>query len=80
MRVDIEYFSLREKWEKYEGLLRELLIYQKRSICLYLDGRQSTPHEIIHACMTAEDGGYMRDYIGDDSGKLVKISFDRVRE
>ncbi len=68
-----------EKWDKYEGLLRELLAYQNRSICLYLNGRQSTPYEITHACMAAEEGGYMRDYVSDDAGRLIQISFDRVR-
>ena len=72
MRVDIEFtefFSYQERWLKYEELLRELLIYQ------------STPYEITHACMVAEEGGgYMRDYIGDDNGKLIQISFDKIRE
>ena len=48
---------------------------------LLLNGRQSTPYEITHACMVAEEGGgYMRDYIGDDNGKLIQISFDKIRE
>jgi len=84
LRVDIEFtefFSYQERWLKYEELLRELLIYQSRRIMLLLNGRQSTPYEITHACMVAEEGGgYMRDYIGDDNGKLIQISFDKIRE
>ncbi len=30
--------------------------------------------------MTAEKGEYMRDYVGDDNGKLIQISFDKIRE
>ena len=80
MRVDIEFFSYQEKWGQYESLLKELLAYQTRRVRLVLDGRQSTPYEITHAYMAAEEGGYMRDYIGDDNGKLIQISFDRIRE
>ena len=80
LRVDIEFFSYQEKLEKYNGLLRELLAYQTRHINLMLNGRESTPYEIIHACMAAEEGGYMRDYEGDEEGRLIQISFDKIRE
>lgn len=80
MRVDIEFFDYQEKWEKYNGLFRELAAYQDKHIRLMLNGRQSTAYEITHACMVAEDGGYMRDYVGDDAGKLIQISFDKIRE
>ncbi len=84
MRVDIEFTEFviyQERWLKYEELLRELLAYQNRRIRLFLNGRQSTPYEITHACMAAEEGvEYMRDYMGDDNGKLIQISFDRIRE
>ncbi len=80
MRVDIEFFSYQERRSKYEGLLRELIAYQTKKVRLVLDGRQSTPYEIAHACMAAEEGGYMRDYVGDDNGRLIQISFDRIRE
>lgn len=83
MRVDIElvgFFSYQERTGRYEELLKELLVYQSKRISLLLDGRQSTPYEITHACMAAEEGGYMRDYVGDKEGRLIQISFDRVRE
>lgn len=80
MRVDIEFFGFQERRSQYEGLLRELLSYQMRRIQLVLNGRQSTPYEITHACMAAEEGGYMRDYVGDADGRLIQISFDRIRE
>lgn len=78
--MDIEFISYQERWKQYEGLLRELLAYQNKKIDLFLNGKQSTPYEITHACMIAEKGEYMRDYIGDDNGKLIQISFDRIRE
>ncbi len=80
LRVDIEFISYQERWNQYEGLLRELLAYQSKKIDLFLNGKQSTPYEITHACMTAEKGEYMRDYVGDDNGKLIQISFDKIRE
>ncbi|MBO5278835.1 MAG: hypothetical protein J6B06_05035 [Lachnospiraceae bacterium] len=76
----MEFFSYQEKWKKYEGLLKELLAYQTKHISLMLNGRQSTPYEITYACMAAEEGGYMRDYVGDDDGRLIQISFDKIRE
>ncbi|MBP3543291.1 MAG: hypothetical protein J6J86_03585 [Lachnospiraceae bacterium] len=60
--------------------MKELTAYQTRQVSLMLDGRQSTPYEITHACMAAEEGGYMRDYVGDDDGRLIQISFDKIRE
>ena len=80
MRVDIAFFSSQERRSNSEGLLRELIAYQTKKGRLVLDGRQSTPYEIAHACMAAEEGGYMRDYVGDDNGRLIQISFDRIRE
>lgn len=80
MRVDIEFFGYQERRSKYERLLRELIAYQTKEVRLVLDGKESTPYEITYACMAAEEGGYMRDYVGDDDGRLIQISFDRIRE
>lgn len=80
MRISIDFFGYQEKWNQYEVLLRELQAYQNGSVKLVLNGRQSTPYEIAHAYTVAEEGSYMRDYIGDDDGKLVELSFDKIRE
>ena len=34
---------------------------------------------IAAACVFQEDTDYMRDYVRDASGRLVKVNFDRVR-
>ena len=41
---------------------KELDIYRKRGVDLYLEGKASTPGTIAKACAVAEHGTYMRDY------------------
>lgn len=48
-------------------------------VTLYLNGRSTTPKRIEKAYKMAEEGGYMRDYIQDEDGKLQAVSFDLVK-
>ncbi|NLZ80690.1 MAG: hypothetical protein GX913_02630 [Clostridiales bacterium] len=66
--------------EEYGGLIKELKAYSSRSVRLMLEGKRSTPDEIATAYMVLEDGCYMRDYIADDSGKIVELWFEKVLE
>ena len=63
-----------------EKLRTELKQYQKRGICLLLNGRESTPKAIEKACRIAEENSYMRDYIQDEQGKIQGLSFDFIGE
>ena len=47
---------------------------------MLLNGRQTTAKRIEEACQIAETGGYMRDYIQDDQGKLRGLSFDLIKD
>ena len=58
-------------------LKKELKVYQKNGIQLFMDGKPSTPKDIAKACLIAEGGGYMRDYTEDETGR---IDFDLIRE
>ena len=67
--------------EKYmQPLIRELEIYRREGIDLYLDGKPSSPKRIARACTIAEGGGYMRDYTEDEKGHIAKVNFDFIGE
>ena len=56
-------------------------------ICLpdgYNENRRSSklsnPKTIAKACQIAEGGGYMRDYVEDEKGRIARVDFDFVKE
>ncbi len=53
--------------------------YEKQGISLWLNGVPSTPKEIQKAHRVAEEVSYMRDYVHDDNGCLMRLEFDSVR-
>ena len=61
-------------------LKKELKVYQKNGIQLFMDGKLSTPKDIAKACLIAEGGGYMRDCTEDESGRIARVDFDRISE
>ena len=61
-----------------QSLLDELKAYQKEGCGIYLNGRASYPHEIVTACFR-EEGGYMRDLVGDEHAVIRRIDFIRIR-
>lgn len=61
-------------------LKKELKVYQKNGIQLFMDGNPSTPKDIAKACLIAEGGGYMRDYTEDETGRIARVDFDLIRE
>lgn len=71
-----------EKFSKksMKPLKKELKLYQKSGIQLFMDGEPSTPKDIARACLIAEGGGYMRDYTEDEQGRIARVDFDRIRE
>ena len=66
------------KMTKKERLHRELQSYYSKGIPLLLNGKKSTVKGIEKACRIAEAGEYMRDYIQDERGKLLGLSFDYI--
>ena len=55
-------------------------IRSKRMIPLWLDGEPSSPKEIWKAHKIAEDISYMRDYVPDSYGRLLRLEFDAVKK
>jgi|APHig6443717497_1056834.scaffolds.fasta_scaffold160128_2 hypothetical protein len=72
-------------WE-YEKTIRhhELCVYlesiYKEGVPIYLEGRLSTPQEIIKQQCVNEDMIYMPDYIISETGKLLELRYDRISE
>ena len=66
------------KKELRKPLEKELKEYRSQGISLYLDGKPSTPKNIAKACQIAEDGGYMRDYVEDEKGRIARVDFDFI--
>lgn len=80
MKISIDFYGFSEFRNQYLFLIKELEAYRKNQIELILNGRKSTPMEIATACMVQEEGCYMRDYIGNDIGKVVEVRFDRIED
>lgn len=80
MRINIDFYEFSELRNQYLALINELEAYRKNQIELILNGKRSTPVEIATACMVQEEGSYMRDYIGNEIGKVVEVRFDRIGE
>ena len=54
--------------------------YRQQRISLYLEVKLSNPKTIAKACQIAEGGGYMRDYVEDEKGRIARVDFDFVKE
>ncbi|MGI6095747.1 MAG: hypothetical protein ACOYBL_09990 [Lachnospiraceae bacterium] len=72
--------SMGKKKEKKGQILRsELERYQQQGVSLWLNGRESTPKEIVKAHKIAEDSVYMRDYIHNQKGEVERLEFDLIK-
>ena len=73
---------MRKKDKNQKAVLRkELASYAKAGIDLWIDGSPNTPKKIEKAICIAEEGTtYMRDYVLDEDGRLVRVAFDAVKQ
>ena len=69
----------REKEQK-RRFRKELNAYAQIGVTLWLDGSPSTPREIEKAHRAAEQHTYMRDYVADSQGRLIRLEFETVKE
>lgn len=56
----------------------ELELFMKSGILILLDGKISTPDQVLRACICEAAVHYMRDYISDDKGKIRELHFNKV--
>ena len=61
-------------------LKKELKVYQKNGIQLFMDGKPSTPKDIAKACFFVYVCGYMFFYTEDETGRIARVDFDLIRE
>ena len=47
---------------------------------LWLNGKPSTPSDIMHQCMIREEEEYMRDFVSDDDDHIIGIGFDYIKK
>lgn len=78
--IVIDFFLKNEQRQKYIKLSKELREYKNKNVNLLLEGRDSTPQEIVNACMVMEEGSYMREYVGNDDGAIIEIRFNKITE
>ncbi len=72
---------MRKKCKNERAALRkELDSYANAGIDLWIDGSPNTPRKIEKALRVAEEGTYMRDYVLDADGRLVRVAFDAVKQ
>ena len=65
--------------QQRRDLERELQEYQNMGILLDLEGKANTPGGIAGACLLADEGCFMRDYIPDATGQYVEtLNFNYV--
>lgn len=74
---------MRNKGNKHvyseQALRRELEEYRRKGCIVCLNGRPSAPEKIISACLR-EKGSYMRDFVSDETERVEKIDFIKIKE
>lgn len=69
----------KETKEKHK-LLLELQRYANRGIPIMLQNHRSTPEEVSDVCTKKQrQFTYMRDYVWTDSGVIMELRFDKVK-
>ena len=71
---------MKKNKKQKDDFRKELDAYQAQGIPLWLDGEPSSPKEIWKAHKIAEDISYMRDYVPDSYGRLLRLEFDAVKK
>jgi len=72
--------SEKSQYISYMQLQEELMAYESQGASLYMNGTKAPVGDIARACIfQEEDSCYMRDYVRDGSGRLVKVTFDQVK-
>lgn len=61
-----------------KALYDELDNYEQKGIPILLEGRRSSPLQIVNAYMLKESGCYMRDIVLNPNGYIREITFYEV--
>lgn len=52
---------------------------EQNRILVNVNGIRYSNNEFEELYEVIEDGIYMKEYLGDNSGKIIQINFDKVR-
>lgn len=74
----METKSSKSKNEMFTWLLSEILAAQAAGVAVAVDGKFYSLQEAEELREVMEDHCYMKSYTGDESGKIVRIDFDRI--
>ena len=69
----------KKQFISYLELKNELDGYTAEGTLLLLEGRASSAEKIASLCVFSEESDYMRDYITDEAGRLLKLDFNSVK-
>lgn len=64
----------------YRNLYSELEHYEKKGVCILIDGNYASPMQVVRKMMAKEDGSYMRDYEMNSDGKVESLSFVNINK
>lgn len=64
---------------EYRPLRNELEGLENSGVQLMLEGAKSTPENIAKRCILDEDCNYMRDYVTDEYGNIIRVDFTRIQ-
>lgn len=67
------------KKRRRRQLYTELNAYTKAGMKLWLNGKPSTPSDIVNHCMVCEEEEYMRDFVSEDGKNIIGIGFDHIK-
>ncbi|GHU62510.1 hypothetical protein FACS189418_4030 [Clostridia bacterium] len=65
--------------DEMEKFIRNFKSYKKHGVKFKINGEEIHLKKIAKICTLKEDGEYMSDFIGDDSGKVIEIHFHQVK-
>lgn len=65
--------------DKELGKLEEIKAAKSRGIPVSVDGILYEAYQPEELALVLEEAEYMKDYIGDDNGKIIQISYDKIK-
>lgn len=73
-------WNYRQQKKTETSTAKELNAYARAGMKLWLNGKPSTPSDIMHQCMIREEEEYMRDFVSDDDDHIIGIGFDYIKK
>lgn len=64
----------------YEWISDEIDMAEKYGIPVRVEGVQISSQESEKLYKVLEDAVYMKEYLGDESGRITQINFDKVEK